>query len=131
MIKKLSSQILIFTLLLCNGYTTSILAENISNYSICSYNIQQPGKNLKTDIIIAFLLSHIHDVFKNENITLDPVDLNTIVITSITPLPDENFQIKLHLHTTTKQNYKAPYGIYDISLITDGTNIKITDIDEL
>ncbi len=129
MVKNLS---ILFSVLILVSYFTHInpvYANSISSMYKYDTAYQPPGKTVKDDVIIAFLEPYLYDAFKTKGISANQVNLDTSIITSITPLPNREFKIELYANTSTTQSGGPPYGIYIVTIITDGKSVNITSIE--
>lgn len=131
MFKKLGFLSLMLLFLLLITHINSVSAISISNYfSIKESNspYQIPGKNVDDDVILAFIMPHIRNAFKNQNINTGNLTLNSSFITSTKILPNNQFQIEVYVRTLSNSPSNTPLTFYIVTVVTDGKSVNITDI---
>lgn len=127
MFRKLNILTLALVITLCFICITPVSAKNIYvNYMQHKY--QPPGKTIETEFIISFLSPYIHDAFTKQKIQAKEFIPDTTNITSIEKLPDDKFKVSLYIHTFTTPPFEPPYGYYDVTVITDGKSVEVTEI---
>lgn len=128
MIKKLNILFSVLILFLYFTHINPVYANSISSMDKHGTVYQPPGKTDSDDVIIAFLEPYIYDAFNLKGISANQINLDTSIITSITPLPNREFRIELYVNTSTTQSGSPPYGIYNVIIITDGKSVNIVSV---
>ncbi len=131
MFRKLNIIVLALVINLCFISITTVSAENIYNNSMhnkYSNTYQPPGRSIENDIIISFLAPYIYDAFTKQNIKAKEFVSGTAYITSLERLPDNKFKIQLYINAFTEPPFEPPYGFYNVTVITDGKSVDVTEI---
>lgn len=131
MFRKLSILALALVTTLCFICITPVSAKNVyDNYMHHRYinRYQPPGKTIETEFIISFLSPYIHDAFDKQKIQAKEFIPDTTTITSIEKLPNNKFKVSLYIRTFGDPSFSPPYGYYDVTVITDGNSVEVTEI---
>ncbi len=131
MIKKLNILFLALTLMLCCIYVTPVSAITSNNYSnIYKSNTEnkQPLKTPERALLIRVFYPYIQDAFKEQNIPACDFDEESSTVLSVNKLSTGEYEIKFYIATYTN-SHKPPYRIYIVTVITDGVNTKVTNIE--
>ncbi len=132
MIKKLNLLFSVLTLILCFTYIIPVSAATTHNYSNIYKFINENKQPLKTperDLLIRVFSPYIKDAFKAEGIPPCEFDDRSSTVLSVNKLSTGEFEIKFYIGAYIG-SYEPPYRIYIVTIITDGVNTKVSNIEK-
>ncbi len=131
MIRKLNILFLALILMLCCIYVTPVSAITSNNYfNIYKSNNEnrQPLKTPEGDLLIRVFYPHIQNAFKEQNILNYGFDERLSTVLSVNKLSTAEYEVKFYIGISTDPN-KPSYGIYVVTVVTDGVSTKVTSIE--